>query len=54
MLILDYSDVVYLTPGNTAHFNLWKWNPTWGGQNGPIKSRPDYIQIDDVYLSGVP
>lgn len=54
ILIASYSDIVYLTQGNTVGFNLWKWNPTWGGQNGPVRTRPDYIQIDDVYLSGSP
>ncbi len=51
--ILDYSDVVYITPGNLAGFRAWKWNPTWGGAGGP-RIRDDYMRADHVYLSGVP
>lgn len=53
-LVLDYSDVTYVTPDAPLGFNLWKWNPTWGGHNRANRTREDFIQIDDVYLSGVP
>lgn len=53
VLIADYHDMRYLTPGNTEGFNLYKFNPTWGGQNGPVKRRGDSVSIDHVYLSGV-
>jgi len=52
-LIMDYSDVEYITPGNTNRFFSWKWNPTWGGIGG-TRTRSDQINIDHVYLSGVP
>lgn len=52
-LVSDYRDVVYITPGQTKGFNLYKWNPTWGGSGGR-KTRADYIDIDEIYLSGVP
>ncbi len=49
----NYSDVVYITPTTAEHFNLFKWNPTWGGQGG-VRTRNDYIDIDHVYISGLP
>ncbi len=51
--ILDYSDVVYITAGNTLKFNNFVWNPTWGGRGG-TRTRDDYILMDHVYISGVP
>lgn len=53
-LILARDDMVYITPGNTNGFNLFKWNPTWGGRSGPVKERDDFVYIDHLYLSGVP
>jgi hypothetical protein len=52
-LIMNYSDVVYITTGETNRFFSWKWNPTWGGIGG-VRSRSDQINIDHVYMSGVP
>lgn len=52
-LIMDYSDVVYITNGNVNRFFSWKWNPTWGGIGGQ-RTRADQINLDHVYLSGVP
>ncbi len=49
----DYSNVVYITPGAPYGFNSWKWNPTWGGSGG-VRTRADYIDIDQVYISGTP
>jgi hypothetical protein len=51
--VMDYSNVVYVTPSAPLGFNLFKWNPTWGGSGG-VRTRDDYIDIDDIYLSGVP
>ncbi len=51
--ILDYSDMVYITNGNTNKFTRYTWNPTWGGL-GATKTRTDKIDLDHVYLSGVP
>lgn len=57
----EFTDMVYLNTTtdskglvtqNTHGFTLWKWNPTWGGYDGPIKTRDDFIVLDDVYLSG--
>ncbi len=51
-LVMDYRNVRYIVPGDTVGFNLWIWNPTWGGMGG-VRSRIDVIVIDHVYLSGV-
>lgn len=51
--VTDYSDVVYITPAKLNKFNYWKWNPTWGGMGG-IRTRTDFIDIDHVYMSGLP
>ncbi len=52
--VIDYSDVTYVTTETPYGFNLWKWNPTWGGGNNVRRTRQDFVQIDDVYLSGIP
>ncbi len=49
----NYTDITYLTPTLTTKFNLYKWNPTWGGSGG-TRTRTDYVLIDHVYISGVP
>jgi len=55
VLIADYADVVYLTAGNTHTFYSYTWFPYWGGGTGPIKSsRDDYVQTDQLYISGLP
>ena len=51
--VMEYTNITYITPGNTAGFWSWRWNPTWGGGLGP-KTRDDYMRMDHVYLSGVP
>ncbi len=51
--ILNYTNMTYITSGNTAGFWSWRWNPTWGGGLGP-KTRDDYMRMDHVYISGVP
>lgn len=64
VLTLDYRNIVWRTPAQPHGFFTWKWNDTWGGGNWvnpatgkselQIKSRPDAMQLDDIYLSGVP
>ncbi len=49
----NYSNVIYITPSAPSGFNSWKWNPTWGGQGG-TRTRADYIDIDQVFISGSP
>jgi hypothetical protein len=49
----NYSNVVYITPTAPYGFNSWKWNPTWGGSGG-VRTRNDYIDIDQVFISGTP
>ncbi len=49
----NYTNVVYITPTAPYGFNSWKWNPTWGGQGG-TRTRNDYIDIDQVFISGTP
>jgi hypothetical protein len=52
-LAIAYTNVVYKTPAQHFNFTSWRWNPTWGGRDG-VRSRDDFIEIDDVYLSGLP
>ena len=51
-MVMDYRDVKYVTPEHRVGFNLWKWNPTWGGMGG-VRTRVDIMSIDDVRLSGI-
>jgi hypothetical protein len=47
----NYSDLVYITPAAPSGFNSWKWNPTWGGSGG-VRTRNDFMAIDQVFISG--
>lgn len=49
----SYSDVVYATRAHPFKFTSWRWNPTWGGRGG-VRTRDDFMELDDVYLSGIP
>ena len=51
--IMNYTDMVYITAAKPVKFNYWNWNPTWGGMTG-VRTRTDYIDIDHVYMSGLP
>ena len=52
-LILDYSDVVYILPGATGGFQGFKIDPVWGGLGG-VRTRDDFMQVDHIYISGLP
>jgi hypothetical protein len=54
VLVADYSDVVYRTAVNPSGFYGRNWSPTWGGIGTRSKSRDDFLQVDHVYLSGIP
>jgi len=51
-LIMDYSDVVWRDAANPSGFYGRRWDPVWGGRGGGNRTRDDYLQIDDVYISG--
>ena len=51
-LIMNYTNVTYITSGYTHGFHAYKWNPTWGGMGG-TKTRTDFMRTDHVYISGV-
>jgi hypothetical protein len=51
--VSDYNNVMYITSSKPNKFNYWKWNPTWGGMGG-TRTRNDFIDIDHVYMSGLP
>jgi len=55
VLIADYSDVTYVTPGNTNGFYSYEWAPYWGGGSSGMsaKTRDDYVLTDQLYISGV-
>ncbi len=48
----NYGDVVYTRSGNTNGFFDYNWVPVWGGFSGPVKTRDDYIELSQLYLSG--
>lgn len=51
--IHDWSNMVYLTVGNTRKFQGYNWNPTWGGVVG-VRTQTDNIWMDHLYISGAP
>ena len=52
-LVMDYRDMIYVDAANPLGFFTFKFWPYWGGGGGS-KTRDDYVQVDHVYLSGVP
>lgn len=53
-LILEYTDVVFRDSANPSGFYGRRWDPIWGGGGGSQHSRDDYLEIDHLYISGVP
>lgn len=53
VLTTQYTDVKYRVTGATQKFNLWKWNPTWGGSGGDTVTVDQWMDLDHVYMSGV-
>ncbi len=51
---MNYTNVKWQDAGNTTGFYQRHNSPTWGGIDGPNKSRDDWIYYDDVYISGIP
>lgn len=49
----EHRDVQYTTPGAENGFYAWKWDPVWGGMGGR-RTQTEYIDIDHVYISGIP
>ena len=49
--IMDYHNLTFITPQAPNGFFSWRWNPTWGGGQGP-RIRDDFMEIDHVYISG--
>jgi hypothetical protein len=49
----NYTNVVYRTSTYPAKFTGRKYDPVWGGNGGPNKSREDKILFDHIYISGV-
>jgi len=56
VLVADYSNVTYVTPGNTNGFYSYEWAPYWGGGSSGMsaKTRDDYVLTDQLYISGIP
>ena len=52
-LVMDYRDMVYVDAANPLGFYTFKFWPYWGGGGG-TRTRDDYIQVDHLYLSGIP
>lgn len=53
-LILEYDDVVWRDSANPSGFWGRRWDPIWGGGGDSPKSRDDRLQIDHLYISGLP
>jgi len=55
VLVADYSDVTYVTPGNTNGFYSYEWAPYWGGGSAGMsaKTRDDHVLTDQFHISGV-
>jgi len=53
-LVLDYEDWTYITSSNPLGFYTFRFWPYWGGVGGENKTRDDYIQVDHIYISGIP
>ncbi len=51
--VMDYRNITFITPEAPNGFWSWRWNPTWGGGQGP-RTRDDFMEIDHVYISGLP
>src|SRR5216117_2078131 len=52
-LVMDYRDMIYVDAANPLGFFTFKFWPYWGGGGG-TRTRDDYVQVDHVYLSGIP
>ena len=52
-LVMDYRDMIYVDAANPLGFFTFKFWPYWGGGGGS-KTRDDYVQVDHIYLSGIP
>src|SRR5207247_223894 len=52
-LVMDYPDMIYVDAANPLGFFTFKFWPYWGGGGG-TRTRDDYIQVDHLYLSGIP
>ena len=52
-LVMDYRDMIYVDAANPLGFFTFKFWPYWGGGGG-TRTRDDYIQVDHLYLSGIP
>lgn len=49
-----YTDVMWRDADNPSGFHARHWDPVWGGNGGSAKSRDDFLEIDHVYISGIP
>lgn len=54
VLIQESLDVAFVTDASHG-FYQYRWNPTWGGGSGhDDRKRTDYVDLEDLYISGVP
>ena len=50
----DFSDIIWRTTAKPLGFKTFKWDPVWGGDSGNVKTRDDFMLLDEVYVSGIP
>ncbi len=49
---LDHA-LTYAGASGTAGFTSFTFEPWWGGQGGPNKTRNDYLYFGHTYISGI-
>jgi hypothetical protein len=52
-LVGEVGQVPLVRPAQSAEWTRISWNPTWGGVGGRL-GRPQFMDMDDIYLSAAP
>jgi len=48
-----YVNIPYIPPGGSSTWDIFKWDPTWGGIGGNIPA-DQFMFMDHIYISGKP
>jgi uncharacterized protein YjdB len=48
-----YTGVPYIQPGGSTTWDVFKWDPTWGGIGGTVPA-DQFMWVDHLYISGKP
>ncbi|MGE0352560.1 MAG: polysaccharide lyase [Gemmatimonadales bacterium] len=52
--VMHHTTMTFRTRAAPNGFTLWYFNPTYGGGANQVRDRQDEVEIDEVYLSGLP